>query len=188
MKHRRLAASASLVLLVLAIAAAVGIAVSAFPRGLWVSGCVLVALPVAWYGGLHRGAARWISLVLAALLLLAALALMIVVGPFLGELAVVLLLALAFAAARAAFPTEVELPAAPRPQRAVLFWNPRSGDGKAVKFHLVDEARARGIEPIELGPGDDLGALVRDVVGALDALVDGRERRVDLAEVAARCS
>jgi diacylglycerol kinase family enzyme len=118
----------------------------------------------------------------------------------------------------------------------VLLLNPRSGGGKAERFGLVDEARARGVEPILLGPGDDLAVLARDavaggadvlgmaggdgsqalvagiaaehdlpfvcipagtrnhlaldlgvdrddVVGALDAYVDGYERRVDLATV-----
>ena len=233
---KRLAAITSLVLLVLAVAAAIVIAVTAFPRGLWVSACIVIALALAWHGALRRGAARWISLMVAALLLLAALALMIIVGPFLGEFAVVVVLALALAAARSAFAGEAELLPASRPKRAVLFWNPKSGGGKAEKFHLTDEARSRGIEPIELKPGDDLRDLVRDaiaggadalamaggdgsqaivaamaadaglpyacipagtrnhfaldlgvdrddVVGALDALVDGRERRVDLAEV-----
>jgi diacylglycerol kinase family enzyme len=121
----------------------------------------------------------------------------------------------------------------------VLFYNPKSGGGKAEKFHLADEARARGIEPIELKLGTDLEQLVPaavadgadalamaggdgsqavvamvaaeqglpyacipagtrnhfaldlgvdrdDVIGALDAFVDGRERRVDLAEVNGR--
>ena len=121
----------------------------------------------------------------------------------------------------------------------MLFFNPRSGGGKAERFSLADEARARGIEPIELKPGDDLETLVRgavdrgadalamaggdgsqaivaavaaehglpyacipagtrnhfaldlgvdrdDVVGALDAFVDGGERVVDLAEVNGR--
>ena len=121
----------------------------------------------------------------------------------------------------------------------MLFFNPRSGGGKAERFSLADEARARGIEPIELKPGDDLETLVRgavdrgadalamaggdgsqaivaaiaaerglpyacvpagtrnhfaldlgvdrdDVVGALDAFVDGGERTVDLAEVNGR--
>jgi diacylglycerol kinase family enzyme len=118
----------------------------------------------------------------------------------------------------------------------VLFLNPRSGGGKATRFNLSEEAWARGIEPVELQPGDNLQTLVRhavdggadavamaggdgsqavvaavaaefglpyacipagtrnhfalglgvdrdDVVGALDAFVDGGERRVDLAEV-----
>jgi hypothetical protein len=121
----------------------------------------------------------------------------------------------------------------------VLFFNPRSGGGKAERLSLAAEARARGIEPIELRAGVDLRKLVRDavaggadglamaggdgsqaivaeiaaeldlpyacipagtrnhfaldlgvdrddVVGALDAFVDGRERRVDLAEVNGR--
>ena len=121
----------------------------------------------------------------------------------------------------------------------MLFLNPRSGGGKAERFHLAEEARARGIEPVELGPGDDLATLAQaaagdgadalamaggdgsqavvaavaaerglayacipagtrnhfaldlgvdrdDVVGALDAFVDGGERVVDLAEVNGR--
>ena len=120
-----------------------------------------------------------------------------------------------------------------------MVWNPKSGGGKAVSNHLADEARKRGIEPIELKPGDDLEQLVRgavaggadglaaaggdgtqalvasiaaehdlpfacipagtrnhfaldlgvdrdDVVGALDAFVNGGERRIDLAEVNGR--
>ena len=133
----------------------------------------------------------------------------------------------------------VDLPGASAPHQPVLFFNPRSGGGKAERFALADEARARGIEPIELKPGDDLETLVRgavergadalamaggdgsqaivaavaaerglpyacvpagtrnhfaldlgvdrdDVVGALDAFVDGGERTVDLAEVNGR--
>ncbi len=174
-----------------------------------------------------------------ALAFVGALALLIFVGPLLGELGVVVALALAFAAARAVFSTRVELSPAPRPRRAVVFWNPRSGGGKAERVQLDAEARRRGIEPIELRLGDDLVELVRravadgadalgaaggdgtqaivaaaaaahglpyacvpagtrnhfaldlgvdrdDVVGALDALVGGGERRVDLAEVNGR--
>jgi diacylglycerol kinase family enzyme len=141
--------------------------------------------------------------------------------------------------ARRAFSTQVALPPARRPRHPVLFVNPRSGDGKAARHRLGEEARARGIEPVELRPGDDLPTLVRlavaagadavamaggdgsqavvaaiaadgdlpyacipsgtrnhfaldlgvdreDVVGALDAFVDGRERVVDLAEVNGR--
>ncbi len=131
------------------------------------------------------------------------------------------------------------LPSAPDPGSPVLFFNPKSGGGKAERFNVADEARARGITPIELMPGSDLERLVRDavaagadalamaggdgsqavvaaiaaecglpyacipsgtrnhfaldlgvdrddVVGALDAFVDGGERTVDLAEVNGR--
>ena len=146
---------------------------------------------------------------------------------------------MSLAASRAAFAIHVDLPRVPAPSHAVLFFNPKSGGGKAERFKLADEARARGIEPIELGPPWDLEALVRgaidrgadalamaggdgsqaivaaiaaerglpyacipagtrnhfaldlgvdrdDVVGALDAFVDGGERVVDLAEVNGR--
>ena len=140
---------------------------------------------------------------------------------------------------RAAFGFRAHLPQVPPPQRPVLFFNPKSGGGKAERFAVDAEARARGIEPIELGPPWDLEQLVReavaggadglamaggdgsqaivaaiaaeldlpyacvpagtrnhfaldlgvdrdDVVGALDAFVDGGERRVDLAEINGR--
>ena len=237
--HRHLAAIAALVLLALALAGAVVIAVTSFPRGLFALAFVLVGAALAWHGIVRRGTGRWLRLAAGGLLIAAALVLMIVVGPLLGELAVVVALLLAFTAARVASSIHVKLPEAPVPQHAVLFWNPRSGDGKAEKFHLPDEARKRGIEPIELKPGEDLNDLVRnaiaggadalamaggdgsqaivathaareglpyacipagtrnhfaldlgvdrdDVVGALDAFVNGGERRVDLAEVNGR--
>jgi diacylglycerol kinase family enzyme len=234
--HRRLLAVAALVLTGVAIAGALAIAAAAFPRGLLAIAFIAIAVPLAWHGLLRRGAARWASLVIAGLLLVAVLVLMIVIGPVLAELGVIVALMLAIAAARAAFTVRAELPAAQPPKRAVVFWNPKSGGGKAEKAHLADEARKRGIEPIELQRGDDLAELVNkavadgadavaaaggdgtqaiiaaaaaehglpyacipagtrnhfaldlgvdrnDVVGALDAFVNGRERRIDLAEI-----
>ena len=62
-------------------------------------------------------------------------------------------------------------PRAKSPTNPVLFYNPLSGGGKAARFHLADEARRRGIEPIELRRGDDLETLVRDAVArGADAL------------------
>jgi diacylglycerol kinase family enzyme len=46
----------------------------------------------------------------------------------------------------------------------VLLMNPRSGGGKVERFHLVEEARRRGIEPVVLGPGDDLLQLAEQAV------------------------
>jgi diacylglycerol kinase family enzyme len=213
-------------------------AVSEFPRGLGVLACVAIAGLAAGYGALRRGAVRLacgaaaaIALVFAAVLLLG--------GGLLTGVLVVGGLVVSLAAASVAFSVHVVLPRVPPPERPVLFFNPRSGGGKAARFSLPQEARARGIEPIELRPGDDLEALVReavaegadavamaggdgsqavvaevaaefdlpyacvpagtrnhfaldlgvdrdDVVGALDALVDGGERKVDLAEVNGR--
>jgi diacylglycerol kinase family enzyme len=117
--------------------------------------------------------------------------------------------------------------------------NLKSGGGKAERFHLEEECRKRGIEPVVLRPGDDLLDLARraidqgadvigmaggdgsqalvasiaaerevpmvvvpagtrnhlaldlgldreDVVGALDAFGDARQRPMDLAEVNGR--
>ncbi len=49
-------------------------------------------------------------------------------------------------------------------QKAVLIINPKSGDGKAKRFNLPEEARKRSIEPLLLGPGDDLCALAKRAV------------------------
>ena len=52
-----------------------------------------------------------------------------------------------------------------RPARhGVLIMNLKSGGGKAEKFHLEDECRARGIEPVVLQRGDDLLQLARDAI------------------------
>lgn len=236
MTRRPLLACVALMLLAGAVAGALAIAVAAFPRGLIALAFLGVALPLGWHAALRGGARRAAGLIVAGTLLAAVLAAMVLEGPLLAELAVVLALAGALAAARSAFTAHTLLPAAPRPEHPVVFWNPKSGGGKAEHAHLDDEARRRGIEPVKLNLGDDLRALVQDavaqgadalaaaggdgtqaivadvaaehglpyacipagtrnhfaldlgvdrddVVGALDALLDGRERRVDLAEV-----
>lgn len=59
----------------------------------------------------------------------------------------------------------------PRSRRPVLIVNPRSGGGKAERFDLVAHCRERRIEPIVLGPGDDLAAVAAAVVrGGADML------------------
>ena len=50
------------------------------------------------------------------------------------------------------------------PRRPVLFVNPRSGDGKAARAGLAEQALERGIEVFVLRPDDDLAALVRTAV------------------------
>jgi diacylglycerol kinase family enzyme len=236
---RRLAALGSLCSASGAVVLAVVLAVERFPRGIAVLGCLVVALVAGWLALRGRGSRRLLAAGLGALALIGTVVLLIDLGDMLADLAVVVAFALALSLARIAFRVHVDLPRAPRPFRPVLFFNPRSGGGKASRFHLVAEARARGIVPIELGVGEDLRELVdgaiedgadalamaggdgsqaivaeiaarhglpyacvpagtrnhfaldlgvdrRDVVGALDAFVDGGERRVDLAEVNGR--
>jgi len=238
MTRPRAAAIGALVFDLTGLALAVVIAVQEFPRGLIALACVTIGAAAAWFGIVRRGAARVAGLAFGVVGLAVPIALL-VSERLLEELVVAGLLVLGCILGRAAFAIRAELPQAPAPQRPVLFFNPKSGGGKAGKFSLASEARSRGIEPIELGPPWDLERLVRDavtagadalamaggdgsqaivaaiaaehslpyacipagtrnhfaldlgvdrddVVGALDAFVDGGERRVDLAEVNGR--
>ena len=235
--RRRAAAGIALVLGAATLLLALYVFVQQFPRGLAVLGCAAVALAAGWYGILRRGPIRFASLGVALIALVVPIVLLLTNGDHLAEAVLIGVgLIVSLAAARAAFIRRVSLPPAQRPERPVLFYNPKSGGGKAERFGLAGEARDRGIEPIELTRDADLAELVRDavadgadalamaggdgsqavvaamaseldlpyacvpagtrnhfaldlgvdrddVVGALDAFVDGGERRVDLAEV-----
>jgi diacylglycerol kinase family enzyme len=236
--RRRLAAIAAIVLAAAGLGLAIAVAVDELPRGLVVLAFTVLAVGAAWYGVLRRGVARIAGLAVAIVLFVAGLV-FVLSSARVADLVVIALLAAAVGIARIAFSVHVALPPAAAPQRPVLFFNPRSGGGKAEKFKLAEEARRREIEPVELRRGDDLEALVRDavargadalamaggdgsqaivaavaaeaglpyacipagtrnhfaldlgvdrddVVGALDAFVDGGRRRVDLAEVNGR--
>jgi len=233
---QRLWALAAVVLSLGTVVLAVVVFITNFPRGLTVLVCVVLAAGVAWWGIQRRGATRSIALVVAGALLLGAIALIVFEGAALQDAIVLVAFGAALYAAREGLKPHAEWPRAEPPDRAVLFYNPKSGGGKAERFHLADEARKRGIEPIELQRGQDLETLVRDavargadglamaggdgsqaivamvaaelnlpyacipagtrnhfaldlgvdrndVVGALDAFVNGGERVVDLAEV-----
>jgi len=52
------------------------------------------------------------------------------------------------------------------PRRPVLFINPRSGDGKAARAGLAEQAREKGIEAVILAPDQDLAALAGDAAAA----------------------
>jgi len=236
---RRLAAIVSLVLFVASVVLAVVVGVQRFPRGLSVLACVVVALAAGWWALVHRGAARVIAAAGAGVLLVGAVVLVVVEGWVLEDALILAGLLVSVAAASRVFVVHAKLPVAPAPKQAVLFYNPKSGGGKAERFDVAREARARGVEPVELHLGDDLGTLVHDaiengadalgvaggdgtqaivaaiaadrglpyvcvpagtrnhfaldlgvdrddVVGALDAFTNGRERVVDLAEVNGR--
>ncbi len=238
MRSRRVAAIVSLALFVAA-GFVVLSAVRSFPRGLIASLLLLLAFYAGWEAIRRRGIGRIVLEVLAVLLLVGTVV-AIARGGILAEVVLLaVVLVLASIAARAAFRIHVQLPTAVPPQHPVVIWNPKSGGGKAAAAHLDVEARARGIEPIQLSPGDDLFQLARDavdrgadalaaaggdgtqaiiatiaaeldlpfacipagtrnhfaldlgvdrndVVGALDAFVNGGERSVDLAEVNGR--
>ena len=219
---------------------AVATMVREFPRVLIVAGLLVIAIAALWYGLLRGGAGRAMGLAAGILALVAMVVVLVTTGDrVVAAIVIVAGLALAAAAAKFAFSYHAPLPPASAPTRAVLFYNPKSGGGKAERFKLAEEARRRGIEPIELTLGSDLEQLVRDavadgadavamaggdgsqavvamvaaeldlayacipagtrnhfaldlgvdrddVVGALEAFVNGGERRVDLAEVNGR--
>jgi diacylglycerol kinase family enzyme len=159
------------VLAALTVVAAIYSALVNFPRGLVLAALLIGAASAAWYGLLRRGSPRVIALGVAGLLAAAAV-LIVIIDSGVLDLALIGAGALAtIAATKAAFVVRVPLPSAADPARPVLFFNPKSGGGKAEQFKLADEARAREIEPIELTPGSDLEQLVREAVAAgADAL------------------
>src|SRR3954454_4167730 len=238
-RWRRTTAAVALAAAAWVLALGVTVAVDDFPRGLLLLGCAALVAAGAWGGVLRRGWGRVAGVAVAA----AALAAGTVVLADEGYRRSLLLLGLGalvwHATARLAFRPDVVLPAAARRQRPVLVTTPRSGDGRAARVGLAAAAGDRGIEVVELGPGDDLETLARaavdagadalamaggdgsqavvaaiaaeerlpyacipagtrnhfaldlgvdrdDVVGALDALVDGGQKTVDLAEVNGR--
>ena len=237
---RRAAAVAALLIPAVTVVLVVVVMAQEFPRVLIVCGLLLIGFAAVWYGLLRRGASRAAGLAVGIAALGALAGLLVTNGDHVGlAIAVAAGLALAAAAAKAALVYHAPLSDAPAPKRAVLFYNPKSGGGKAQKFNLAEEARKRNIEPIELTAGADLEQMVRaavadgadavamaggdgsqavvamvaaeldlpyacipagtrnhfaldlgvdreDVVGALEAFVDGGERRVDLAEVNGR--
>ena len=237
--NQRSAAITSLVLLAASVVLAVVLGVQSFPRGLTVLACLAAALLAAWWALVHRGAPRSAAAAGAGVLLAGAVVLVALEGRVLEDALVLSGVVLSVAAARRVFTVRATFPAASAPKRPVLFYNPKSGGGKAERFQVAREARARGVEPVELHLGDDLATLVRgavengadavgvaggdgtqaivaaiaaerglpyvcvpagtrnhfaldlgvdrdDVVGALDAFTNGRERVVDLAEINGR--
>ena len=171
MSQRRLWACAALLLALAAGALAIVLAVQRFPRGLSVWLCVAAAVLAAWYAVRRRGTARTVLAGTGALLVAGAIALVVLEGKPLLSLLVLVGLAGSVVAARNAFRVHVELPSAAPPKHPVLFYNPLSGGGKAERFHLAEEARRRGIAPIELRRGDDLADLVHAAVkGGADGL------------------
>ena len=109
--RRRLAAIVALVVGAATIALAVAVAVSEFPRGLGVLGCVLVAGAAAWYGVLRRGVARVAGLTVAVVALAGAVALLVAGESLLAELLVLAGLLVTLVAGSAAIILHVALPA-----------------------------------------------------------------------------
>ena len=170
---RRIAAIVSIVTLIAALGLVVIATAASLGGVLMVLVGVLIVVGGGWHAVSRRGAVRTIS-VLAALVGIVIAVTGLVVGDFsIGRgFMIVALSAISVGTARVALhrtdkdlaATVSSLPSAPPAGRPVLIMNPRSGGGKVGKFHLEDECRSRGIEPVVLSPGDDLLALAEDAV------------------------
>ena len=195
---RRLAAVAALmtlavaaVLLLVGIASHLAAVVLAFI-------CLLVGVTAGWYAVSRRGVVRVIA-VTVVVVSVAALG----AGLFFADISVrqVILIAalggVSVLAARYALKrTRWQLRAgtkhlvrAGRAAHPILIMNPKSGDGKADRFHLPEECRKRGIEPVVLRPGDDLLWLAEDAIarGAdVIGMAGGDGSQALVATVAAR--
>ena len=185
----RIAAALALALGVLAFALAAVIVIDSFPSGLIAAALVLASTIGGWYLIVGPLPARLLGGASVAATLIAAV--LLVAGEHLVELLVLIgSVVLCCLAARLAFGFRADLPPAAAPKRAVLFFNPLSGGGKAERLGLADAARSRGIRAVELGPGDDLENLVRTAVqDGADALAmaggDGSQAIVAAAAAAA---
>jgi diacylglycerol kinase family enzyme len=138
--------------------------ITTFPRGPLSVVLVLVACYAAWHILLHREPVRAIAAGVAGLLVVGAVWLMLADRVQASGLLGLACIGLAVLLGRHVYSVHVLLPPAQPPSRAVVFWNPKSGGGSARKNNLAGEARRRGIEAIELGPDDDLVALVNAAV------------------------
>jgi len=170
---RRVAAWLALVSLV----AAVGLLVAgAVLNWAWVAlalVALLAAVVAGWYVVSRRGAVRWLALAVvavAAVLLIVSLVAADLRWPWV--LVACLIAAASVGLARVALHRTTKAmraaagaaPVAGPPARAVLIINPKSGGGKAERFSLVDECKARNIEPVVLHPGDDLVQLAQAAI------------------------
>jgi len=158
---------------------------------------LMVAVLGSWHALTRRGAFRFVATGSVAAGVAILVGGLVWADPSVGWIVVVLLLGVVSAAAarhalRKVTRVSAALQARPgaRPaSHAVLIMNLKSGGGKAERYHLVDECRSRGIEPIVLGPNDDLLLLAEEAVArGADVLgmAGGDGSQALVASVAAR--
>jgi diacylglycerol kinase family enzyme len=171
---RRVAAIAAIALFAAAVVFTV-VAVVREPLWFLAQLVLLVILALAFWDALTRpGARRWAAVAVAAVAVVAILVIEVDRDGRAGLSLVLRIGAVLAAAGLARYATARDVrtlqrtvtPGTPVPaaRRGTLIMNLKSGGGKAERFHLVDECRARGVEPVVLKPGDDLLELARDAI------------------------
>jgi len=169
----RICALVALIALVCAMAVAVVGLAASWDAALTSLVGVLLIVVGGWYAVSHRGVVRPIAALVGLVgvgLLIAGFVIADVHG--LRLVSTIVLVAASVAAARVALRPEARAAAKAERLRTtvaparhpVLIMNPKSGGGKAEKFHLVDECHRRGIEPVVLKMGDDLLQLAEDAI------------------------
>ena len=136
-----------------------------------------VAAAAAWLAMTRLAAIRFVAAAVVVVALIGAAVALIARGAV-GELVVFVLAGAVFGwAARTALRAAAQPPASSQaaPRRnsagtAVLLMNPKSGGGKVGRFDLVGEAKRRGIEPVVLGPDDDLRALAHEAAASAEVI------------------
>ena len=169
-KRRSAAAVAILIVvavIVVTVAAVLGDPLTAIAQLL----LFVVAFVGVWWALTRSGASRWAAVALTAGAVVAIVVLQLSrdASSIWSLLARLVALGGAVILARYALGRDVrslkqtETPGRPVPpaRHGVLIMNLKSGGGKAEKFRLEDECRARGIEPVVLRRGDDLLELAR---------------------------
>ena len=162
----RLAAIAALILLVLAAVPLLVVAVNVLD-GVIVLGSLFVATYCIWLSITRRG--LLLLLTIPGVLLALTVLVLTAYDHRVELVAGIGFLALFGVAARAAVraePADTGARPVPPARDGVLLINPRSGDGKAGRVGLADEAGRRGVRTVELKPGDDLRELVEKAIAA----------------------
>ncbi len=131
----RLAAFAALASAAVLFVLGVDIVLSGFLLGVAVLVGLGVAIAAAWYGLTRTGPSRLLGFGIAALALVLTVGSLLVKGDHpVQALVIVVGLGLMLGATRAAFRFHAPLRPAPDPRHPVLFYNPKSGGGKAESF------------------------------------------------------
>ncbi len=169
----RVAAIASIVLVALVVVATLTRGLDEPLRVIAHLVLLMVLLESLWVALTRASTRRFIALLVAAAALIGLAVLIATAEGWLVVSMLVRIAALLAAIALAKYAlgtTAAALKAAevagtpvPPAKRGVLFMNLKSGGGKAERFHLVDECRRRGIEPVVLQSGEDWLQRVRDV-------------------------
>jgi diacylglycerol kinase family enzyme len=134
--------------------------------------CLAIAISAAFVAITRTATRRLVFGVVALLAFAAPLVIAVVYAQLLYVLLAIAIVTVGTVAARHAFGRDIKsLKRGPTPglrvgpaTRPVLLMNPKSGGGKVERFHLVEEAKRHGIEPVLLAPGDDLLQLAEQAV------------------------